>query len=56
MKHILLIILLAIGVCASAQKSLKKADRAYDKLEYYEAIDHYIKYLENNNDNQSKVK
>ena len=56
MKYFITIVLISIGFCVSAQKSLKKANRAYDKLEYYEAIDHYLKYLDKNEDNNAKVK
>lgn len=44
------------SVSAVAQKSLKKADRAYDKLEYYNAIKFYNQFLENNEDESAQVK
>jgi len=56
MKNYITLVLLCIGVCAFAQKSLKKADRAYDKLEYYDAIDYYNKYLEKSNDTQASLR
>ena len=56
MKYYITLFLISIGLSLSAQKSLKKADRAYDKLEYYDAIDHYLKYLNKNDDSSAKVK
>ncbi len=56
MKQILFTVLLFGSLSSLAQKSLKKADRAYDKLEYYDAIEYYIKYLNKNEDNVAKSK
>lgn len=56
MKQLLFTIFLFVSFSALGQKSLKKADRAYDKLEYYDAINYYIKYLEKNEDVFAKSK
>jgi len=56
MKHIIIILLLFCCLSGVAQKSLKKAHKAYDKFEYYDAIDHYTKYLDKNNDTQASLR
>lgn len=57
MKYIFTILMLSLSCSLSAQKSLKKADRAFDKFEYYDAIEHYINYLsDNKNDNNARAK
>lgn len=50
MKIQLIIMMLLISITLSAQKSLKKGNQAYDKLEYYKAIEHYTDYLDDKED------
>lgn len=58
MKNISNIICLIIisSTIAMAQRSLKKANKAYEQLEYHSAIEHFEKYLENKNDNTSSLR
>lgn len=55
MKQLSTIILLLITYSVFSQKLLKKADKAFDELEYYNAIKHYSVYLADNENDVARA-